>query len=170
MKALCPSESDLLERFFDREVTEHEDSLVRDHLSECVLCREKLSSMGEVRDFLKAPVEEAVGREDFPWVWQNIERGIRLQQRRGWLESLRSSGVFSPFLRKKIWVPAMAALAVLVFFAGSFVLEKSPTYPDSPVVEYVESATHNVMIYQMEKAKMTVIWLFEEPETESSAS
>ena len=170
MKALCPSESDLLERYFDREVTEDEGSLVRDHLSECSLCREKLRSMGEFRDLLKGPVEEAVGREDFPWVWQNIERGIRLQERRGWLESFRSSGVFSPFLRKKIWVPAMAALVVLVFLGGSFVLDRNPTDPDSPVVEYVESSTHNVMIYQMEKAKVTVIWLFEGPETESPAS
>ena len=170
MRGSCLSVSNLLERYFDQEVTEDESSLVRNHLSECILCRETVRSMGEFRDLLKAPVEEALGREDFPWVWQNIERGIRTQKRAGRLESLRSSIVFSPFLRKKVWVPALAVLAVLIFFTGSFVLENNPSYPDPPVVEYVESPTHNVMIYQMEKAKVTVIWLFEGPETERSAS
>ncbi len=170
MRDSCPSVSKLLERYFDQEVTADESSLVRNHLSECIFCQEMLRSMGEFRDLLKAPVEEALGKEDFSWVWQNIERGIRTQKRAGWLESLRSSVVFSPFLRKKVWVPAVVALAVLIFFTGSFVLENNPSYPDPPVVEYVESPTHNVMIYQMEKAKVTVIWLFEGPETERSAS
>jgi hypothetical protein len=45
--------------------------------------------------------------------------------------------------------------------------KKITSYPSPSVVEYIESQTHNVMIYESEKAKVTVIWLFEGPEEAS---
>jgi hypothetical protein len=126
--------------------------------------------MGEIRDLMKAPVEEAVGKEDFPWVWQNIQRAIRIEEKPGWLENLRSSLPLSLFLRRKVWVPVLALIAVAVFITAPFVFEEIPSSPGLPVVEYVNSDTHNVMIYQMEKAKVTVIWVFEGPESEKPAT
>jgi hypothetical protein len=49
-------------------------------------------------------------------------------------------------------------------------LKKSPSLPVEFGVEYVESKTNNVMVYEVEKSKVTVIWLFEGPETESTTS
>jgi hypothetical protein len=126
--------------------------------------------MEGLRTLIKIPVEEAVQKEDFPWVWQKIEREIRLQEKLTWWQSVRSWLDVSPLFKKKVWIPAVATLVVLLFITSQIFFKKIPSYSDTSVVEYVESETNNVMVYDLEKAKVTVIWLFEEPEEEVSPS
>ena len=123
-----------------------------------------VKSMEELRALIKVPVEEAVQKEDFPWVWQKIEREIRSQEKLIWWQSLRSWLDVSPLLKKKVWIPAVATIVVLLFITTQIFFKKIPSYSGASVVEYVESETNNVMVYDLEKAKVTVIWLFEEPE------
>jgi hypothetical protein len=126
--------------------------------------------MEELRTLIKVPVENAAQKEDFPWVWQKIEREIRLQENQTWWQSLRSLLDLSPLFRKKVWIPAAATIMVLLFITTQIYFKKIPSYSGASVVEYVESETNNVMVYDLEKAKVTVIWLFEEPEEEVSPS
>ncbi len=170
MKDSCSSVSSLLEKYFDEEVTDKERFLVEGHLQDCPACRGTLTSMEKMRTLIKVPVEEASQKEDFPWLWQKIEREIRLQEKRPWWQSLRSWLDVSPLFKKKVWIPAAATLVVLLFITGQIIFRKIPSYPDSSVVEYVESETNNVMIYNLEKAKVTVIWVFDEPAKDQTAS
>ena len=170
MKDSCSSVSKLLEKYFDQEVTSEERFFVEDHLQDCLTCRDALRSMEGLRTLIKVPMEEAVQKEDFSWLWQKIERKIRSQEKLTWWQSLRSWLDFSPLFRKKVWIPAVVTVGVLLFITAQILFEKIPSYPDSSVVEYVESETHNVMVYDLEKAKVTVIWLFEGLEEESSTS
>ena len=170
MKNSCSSISKLLEKYFDREVTEKERVLVEGHLQDCLACRNALRSMEELRTLIKVPVEEAVQKEEFPWVWQKIEREIRLQKKLTWWQTLRSWIDVSPLLKRKVWIPAAATLVVLLLISAQIIFQKTPSYPDASVVEYVESQTDNVMVYQLEKPKVTVIWLFEGPEKEHSTT
>jgi len=73
-------------------------------------------------------------------------------------------------LKKKTWIPAVATILVLLFITTQVILKKTPSYSDASVVEYIESETYNIMVYESEKAKMTVIWLFDEEDQESSRS
>jgi anti-sigma factor RsiW len=168
MKDPCPSVSKLLEKYFDHEVTEEERSLVEAHLPGCPNCQEALNMMAGLRDVMKNPVEEAVEKEDFPWVWQKIERGIRLAEKPPWWESIRSWLDISPLFKRRVWIPAVATVAILIFTLILF--KKTPSHPGASVVEYLESPTYNVMVYDLEKAKVTVIWLFEGPEEEEFSS
>jgi anti-sigma factor RsiW len=170
MRNSCSSVSTVLEKYFDQEVTDKERFLVEGHLQDCPACRDALKSMEELRTLMKVPVEEAVQKEDFPWVWQKIEREIRLQKKRTWWQSLRSWLDITPLSRRKIWIPAVAAAVVLLFFSTQIILKKTPSYPDVSVVEYVESQSDNVMVYQLEEPKVTVIWLFEGPEEERTTT
>ena len=170
MKNSCSSVSKLLEKYFDKEVTDKEKLLVEGHLQNCPACRGTLTSMEDMRTLIKAPVEEAVREEDFPWAWQKIERRIRHQEKLTWWQSLRSWLDVSPLFRKKVWIPAVATLVVLFFITGQIIFKKTPSYADPSVVEYLESPTYNVMVYQIEKPKVTVIWLFEGPEEEAPPS
>jgi len=170
MKDFCSSVSKLLEKYFDQEVTDKERLLIESHLKDCPACQDALRSMEELRTLIKIPVEEAAQKEDFPWVWQKIEREIRLQQKRTWWQSLRSWLDVSPLFKKKVWIPAVATVVVLLFITGQIIFRKTPSYPDSSVVKYLESPTYNVMVYQTEQPKVTVIWLFEGPEEEASPS
>jgi anti-sigma factor RsiW len=166
MTNACSSVSTVLEKYFDQEVTDEEKLLVEGHLQDCPACRDALKSMEELRALMKAPVEEAVQKEDFPWVWQKIERGIRLQEKRTWWQSLRSWLDVTPLFRRRVWIPAVVTVLVLLFLSTQTIFKKTPSYPDVSVVEYVESQSDNVMVYQSEEPKVTVIWLFESPEEE----
>ena len=84
-------------------------------------------------------------------------------------ETLRSWLQIPPFQRK-VWIPAVAGVAIVLLITIPLLFKKTPSYPSLSVVEYVESQTHNVMIYESENAKVTVIWLFEEPEKETPSS
>lgn len=170
MKDSCSAVSKLLEKYFDQEVTNKERSLVEAHLLDCHACQDVLRSMEKLRDLVKAPVEEAVQKEDFQWIWQKIERGIRLEERPTFWETLRSWLQISPLFQRKVWIPAVAAVAIILLITVPLLFKKTPSYPSPSVVEYVESQTHNVMVYESENTKVTVIWLFEEPEKETPSS
>jgi len=170
MKDSCSSVSKLLEKYFDHEVTEKERSLVEDHILDCETCQDGLSLMGRLREAIKNPIREAEEEESFPWVWEKIERGIRLQEKPNYWESFRSWVSISPLFKKKVWVPAMAAIAILILVTAPLLFKKTTSYSSPSVVEYVESQTYNVMVYESEKGKVTVIWLFEGPEKESPPS
>jgi anti-sigma-K factor RskA len=170
MKDSCSSISRLLEKYFDQETTDEERLLVENHLQDCAFCQEALKSMEGLRALIKSPVEEALHNEDFPWVWQNIERQIRLQEKPTWRQSIRSWLNISPLFKRKVWIPAVATAVVLLFVTTQIILKKTTSYPDASVVEYVESKTNNVMVYDLEKKKVTVIWLFEGPEEEALPS
>jgi len=171
MKDSCLSISRLLEKYFDREVTDDERLLAEGHLQDCPDCRNALRSMEELRTLMRFPAEEAVQKEDFPWVWQKIEREIRrAQEKVTWWQSLHSWLDVSPLFKRKVWIPAAATLVVLLLITAQIILKKTPSYSEASVVEYVESQTNNVMVYQSEKPEVTVIWLFEGPEKEQTTT
>jgi len=61
-------------------------------------------------------------------------------------------------------------MAVILFLTLPLFFKKNPSYQSADVVEYVQSDTNNVMVYESENSKVTVIWLFEEPGTETPSS
>ena len=170
MKYSCSALSKLLEKYFDQEVTEEEKNLVDTHLLDCQACQGVLRSMEELRALIKDPVEEAAEQEDFPWVWQKIERKIRWQEKPSWWQILRSCLDFHFLLKKKVLIPVMATIVILLFITTQLIIKKTPSFSHPSVVEYVESDTYNIMVFESEKSKATVIWLFEVPEQESSPS
>ena len=170
MKNSCSSVSTVLEKYFDQEVTDEEKLLMEGHLQECPGCRDALKSMEEFRTLIKAPVEEATRKEDFPWVWQKIERGIRQQEKLTWWQSFRSWLDVTPLFKKRVWIPAVATVVVLLLVTTQIIFKETSSYPDGSVVEYVESQSDNVMVYQLEEPKVTVIWLFEGPEEDRTTT
>ena len=170
MKRSCSSLTGLLEKYHDQEATDGERTIVEDHLKECSFCQETLRSWETLRESLKAPVDAAAGQEDFPWLWQKIQRGIKAQERPTWRESVRSWLDWSSVLPKKAWVPALVATALLVWVLTPIVIKKDSSQPDGIVVQYVESATSNVMVYDLEQAKITLIWVFEDTENDTTTS
>jgi anti-sigma factor RsiW len=157
-----------LEKYFDREATDKERSLVEAHLAGCPACQHALKRIGDFTDLVKVPLEPAVQKEDFERVWQNVKREIRTQEKPSWRESVRSWLDLSLLLRKRIWVPVVAAAAILLLLTTQVFFEEA-SYVAMPDVEYVDSS-YNVMVYPIEKEKITVIWLFEGQEQEASPS
>lgn len=152
MKSSCETITKLLERYFDHQVNDEERALVEEHLLTCNPCTEMLRGLEQLRAALKGPVDEALKEETFPWVWEKIERGLRQPERPAWWEGL---------IRRKVWIPAVAMATALLLFTLPLLFKKPPSDLERSVVEYVESGVYNVMVYESEKGKVTVIWLFE---------
>ena len=167
MKDSCAVVSELLEKYFDHEATEEERAGFETHLHGCSACRDRLKAMEGLRHVLKAPVDEVYRKEDFYRVWQRIERGIQPDGALPWRASVERW--IGAAFRKRIWIPAAAAIVALVLVLAPSVLRKSPSPYDTSVVEYVESQNYNVMVYESDKGSVTVIWLFEGPEKEGSS-
>ncbi len=165
MKTQCLSLK-RLERYFDQEASPEERTLVENHLIGCSRCQERLKLMGLLREAVKKPIEEALEKETFPWVWERIEREIQKEQKSSWWETIRLRLDPSALFQKKVWIPALATLLILLFVTAQVFLKKIPSYSEGTVVEYIESPSHDIMVYQLEKQKVTIIWLFEEPENE----
>jgi anti-sigma factor RsiW len=173
MKDSCSHPLKLLGKYLDGEATDHEKELVGNHLRECQACQAELNSMRELHTLVATPVEEAAQQEDFPWVWQKIERRIQAQEKPSWLQSLREWLSLSPFLRRRVWVPALA-VALLMVAVAPFLMKVTPSPSAASVVVYVESQTNNVMVYEPEtetdQEAAVVIWVFEEPEEEPAST
>jgi anti-sigma-K factor RskA len=129
-----------------------------------------LDSMQNLRNLIKSPVEEAADKETFPWIWEKVEKGIQRKERPGLWDFLKSWLDVTPFLKKRIMIPAVSVAVILILITAPLLLKKTTSYPTLSVVEYVESETYNVMVYEVETPQVTVIWLFEGPGEESSAS
>jgi len=170
MKDFCLSLSKILEKYFDHETTDKEQLLIEEHLQSCPTCQDALRLMEGIRNLIKGPAEEAVQKEDFPRVWQKIQRGIQLRERPTWWESFRSWLDISPLSQKKIWMPAVAGMVILILVTTQLLFKKNPSYPEPSVVVYAESQAYEVMVYESGKGRVTVIWLFEGSEKESPTS
>ena len=169
MKHLCNSVSELLEKYVDREVTEQERALVETHLLDCSSCRNDLKSLEELSNVMKVSLGEMARGEEFDRVWLKVRRELRSEEKRSWWEAFRAGLDLSVLFRKKVWVPAAAAILVVLFAAVPLLTKKSPSLPADFGVEYVESKTNNVMVYEVGPA-VTVIWLFEGDEEEATPS
>lgn len=170
MKDPCSSVSELLEKYFDQEATDQEKTLVEGHLTDCLSCRDALRSMEGLRNLMQVPVEEYAREEDFDRVWLKVQRKIQLEERPSWRELIRSWFGLPTLLQKRVWIPAVATIIVLIFITVPLIFKNNPSLPGQFGVEYVESKTNNVMVYEIEKANVTVIWLLEASEAESTTS
>ncbi len=169
MRDPCPPILELLEKYGDREATEAERSAVDAHLLTCPSCHAAWKRTERLKGLMKVSAEEPPGEGEFERAWRRIHQGITAEKRPSLREYLRSWFDLSPLFRKRILIPA-AGVALALVLASTLLLKKIPSYPEPPVVEYVESQTCDVMVYEPEKTKVTVIWLFEAPEKESPAS
>ncbi len=170
MKHPCSSVSKLLEKYLDQEVTDQEKALVEAHLFDCSSCRDAMKSMEELSTVMKVPLDEIAREEDFDRVWLKVKREIRSEEKHSWWEVFRSWFGLPTLHQKSVWIPAVAAALVLILVTVPLLLKKSPSLTVEFGVEYVESKTNNVMVYEVEKSKVTVIWLFEGPEAEPTTS
>ena len=170
MKPDCAFPAELLGRYFDRETTEDERVRVEEHLPGCPVCGEILREMDSLQGLLKSSLEkETATAEETGQMWARIEAGIRRKERSlswrpdwSWLR-------WRPLTLRNAWIPGLAAAALALIVLVPFLFQ-SPSTPSGSVVEYVESQTHNVMVYEFEKTKVTVIWLLDGSEQEKPAS
>ncbi len=116
-------EDELLQRYFDGELSNGSAVEVGQHLESCETCRKRHRSLERLHAFINMTVEEAAKDVDFDALYGRIESGVeeaRQQQKvvsiKSWLESSR--------LRRPVVLAPIAIAAAAVLF---FVNQLAPT-------------------------------------------
>ncbi len=105
-------EDDLLQRFFDGDLTGESATQVSEHLDACQECSRRHGSLVRLRGLINMAAEDLAEEVDFDAVYGKVVAGIERRPAAGLLTGLR--GWFDELLAKRpqVWMPATAAAAV----------------------------------------------------------
>jgi len=109
-------EDELLQRYFDGELSNGSAVEARQHLDSCETCRKRHRSLERLHMFVNMSAEEAAEDVDFNSLFGRIESGIEEAQKREKVVSIKSWFKSSRLSRPLVFAPvAIAAAAVFVF-------------------------------------------------------
>jgi hypothetical protein len=167
----CADIKKSLGAWIDGEVAAAEAAEIQLHVQGCASCLDEKTRIERIEASLKSLLETRASAIAFDSFWAGVRR--RIDEERPWPTRAGDwmRGVFSP--PRLAWaVPTMvvmlvAALSLDQFFPG-WRWAFGPTNVAS--VESIDSHGFNVALLREAKTKTTVIWLFENQESEDEAS
>ena len=156
----CVKVLKVLQEAIDGMLPPKESADVRAHLESCESCSAEASSYGRVGDLLRlwtaARSAEKAARLDV--LWTRVHAGI---------EEKKSRGMGARWARKWFWLPAAAALAVLILLFYPSGVSRAPFHPRSfdVAVEELDSDTATVALVDRGEDLPRVIWIIENDKT-----
>jgi anti-sigma factor RsiW len=131
---------------------------LRRHLSACPSCAAEEREIRRVGDLLRVAAAGAAADPRLAAMWTRVRAGI--EERREWEAGRRS------WLRRFVWLPVAAALAVAFFVFYPSVVGRGPLTPgDFRVsVESIESGEATVALLDEGEGLPRVIWIIEDTE------
>jgi len=146
---------ELLDRYYDGEISPDESKAVADHLDGCPACRKRLGARRVVSESVRAAADEAVSRTDFSLLDQKVLDRIDAYR--------------TPFLSKlknirfswRLYVPASAIAAVLMVFFTLFLRQPADLGP-SALINSLAGKISSVMIIETPESRHTILWFSEE--------
>jgi len=114
-------EDELLQRYFDGELSNGSAVEVSQHLESCETCRNRHRSLERLHAYINMSVEEATDDVDFDALFGRIESGLEEAQQRRKVVSIRA-WLESPRLRRPlVLAPIALAAAAVLFFVNQLV-------------------------------------------------
>jgi hypothetical protein len=104
-------DDDLLQRYYDGDLTPAEERSLRTQLSHDEGARRRLDELAQLSELMRAPVLEAASGLDSDALFARIELGIREQKALGFGERLRVVGGEWYEHKRSVLLPAAASLA-----------------------------------------------------------
>jgi len=156
----CRKTLELVEALIDGRLPPREASEVRDHIGSCPSCAAEEESLRRVGALLRqwTSVRVAERSAGLDAMWTRVAAGI---------EERRGQRRLAAIARKWFWVPAAAALAVLILLVYSSDGTRSPFRPKSfdVSVEDLESDAATVALVDKGEDLPRVIWIIEDGKT-----
>lgn len=156
----CRKALELIEALIDGRLPPREASEVRDHIGSCPSCAAEEESLRRVGALLRLWTSARVAERSagLSAMWTRVAAGI---------EEQRGERRLAAIARKWFWVPAAAALAVLILLVYSSDGTRLPFRPKSfdVSVEDLESDTATVALVDKGKDLPRVIWIIEDGKT-----
>jgi anti-sigma factor RsiW len=148
-------QDDLLQRYYDGELTGKRSERVRNHLQECQLCQKRQQSLARLHGLFQLNAEQIARDVDFDLLYRRVASQIERQQPAGLIEKLQAWWDGIPLWRPQVWAPAtavaFAAIAIVVLNArwreqGSLESTRGRKQPRSLVAEAPASAAGSEVV------------------------
>jgi anti-sigma factor RsiW len=112
-------EDDILQRYFDGELSGKRCEGVQEHLESCELCQKRQESLSKLHELFAQNAEELARDVNFDLLYRRVASEIARQKPAGLLEKLRAWWEGLNAWQPRVWAPAtavaLAAVALVVF-------------------------------------------------------
>jgi anti-sigma factor RsiW len=171
----CPSTETLI-LHHDGELSSRQRQALETHVRSCANCAASLKSLAEQRALAREAIEADLEQVSFAGLTQRVMRGIEVERPvalrdrvRVWIEEFVEH-------RRRVWVPALAAAAVLAMLGGFWGGQPSmaPPEPGGSAVLSIR-ATSAAIVFDIPSqdglSSTAVVWVNdEEPEEGGSGT
>jgi hypothetical protein len=123
-------DDDLLQRYYDGDLTPAEERNVRTELSHDAAARRRLDELAQLSELMRGPMLEAAGNLDSDALFAGIEAGIRQQKALGFGERLRLVGGEWYEHKRGVLLPAAASLAAAAAVLVLLLVPREAQQPD----------------------------------------
>ena len=167
----CESIRGRIGAWLDGELSASDAEAARIHVDACAVCGEERRQLERLDTSLHEAFKAAGSKLAFDPFWRGVEQRIT-QETNGYKE-------FADWIRATVTAPrlawAVSAVIVIVLAALSvdlfFPNMKTSTQRDNfAAVESIDTYGRNVALLREDETKTTVIWLYQNPETENESS
>ncbi len=156
----CVKVLKVLQEEIDGMLPPGEAAEVRSHLESCESCAAEAASDGRVGELLRLSTATRSAEKviTLDVLWTRVQAGI---------EEKKSRGTGASWARKWFWLPAAAALAVLILLFYPSGVSRAPFHPRSfdVAVEELDSDTATVALVDRGEDLPRVIWIIENDKT-----
>jgi hypothetical protein len=167
----CTEIRDSIGAWLDGELSGSRADAVRSHLELCAACAEDQRQLLKLDAAMKALLESESARLDPRSFWHDVQQ--RIEAKSPWYARL--AGWAGPAFRAPSFAWAVPTVIVLLIGALYFNLFTQSWRIGSPrnsfaTVESINAYGRNVALLREHESKTTVIWLYQNPDSENEAS
>jgi anti-sigma factor RsiW len=160
----CESLQESIGRWLDGELPPAESEAVRSHVVSCADCSAARQRLEKIQLALGAMLTAEAARLEFAPFWREVKH--RIEAKRPWHEEL-VDWFQSIFIAPRL---AWAVPAAIMLVLGFLSLAKWPAGVEAnnyASVESIDVHGRNVALLREEKTKTTIIWVYQDPESEN---
>lgn len=163
----CQQVSAALSAWLDHEVPASDAAEIQAHVEQCFACSAERARLQRLETTLKTALERRSSAVTFDAIWREVEQ--RIQQRPPWYERLWDRLGFDFAPNRPAWVISAAAVLLLGVFS---VVRYFPEWRANnfAFVESIDAHGSNVALFREAETRTTVIWLFEDLETQDEVA
>ena len=163
----CEQTSRALSAWLDHELRAADAAEIATHVNQCPACHAEMARLQRLESVLESALRRELSTASFDRVWTGVER--RIQERVPWHQRVWDRLGLDVVSARPAWV--LSGVVVLLLGALS-VARYFPEWRSNnfAFVESIDAHGSNIALFREAETRTTVIWLFEDLETQDEVA
>jgi anti-sigma factor RsiW len=163
----CEQISRALSAWLDHEVQGSDATEIQAHVEQCPACNAEMARLQRLESVLETTLKRQSSVASFDRIWTDLER--RIQGRVPWYQRVWDRLGFDFIPARPAWVVSVVAVLLLGAFS---VARYFPEWRSNnfAFVESIDAHGSNIALFREAETRTTVIWLFEDLETQDEVA